>query len=631
MKSVPEYVIDNPNLMQEWDWELNATNHIEPDKISSGSQKTAAWVCSKHNIKYCQIIRAKTRGQNGCPFCKEEYRNSLSRSRYIQGKPVLAETHPELLVEWLGCDNPKYTPYTCLSGSKILANWKCKKCGGEYRSYISNRALHGAGCPYCAGQKVLSGYNDLQTINPVLAQEWSSSNTLCPNQVTPKSNKKVYWTCRLGHEDYLMSIKQRSNGQGCPTCAVQSHTSFPEQAIYFYVKQAFTDALNRYKYDKYEIDIFIPSKNIGIEYNGSFYHKKKGSTDVQKKTYLTSHGITLLTVKEYQTIDDQFGADYYIDDRVPLNHLSLLIINILSDIGCQNIIDVNCSRDSLLIREQYITSINMNSIAQADPRFIQEWDYEKNGKILPEFVSRGSNQKCYWKCPSCGYSYLSSPKSRIRGRGCPVCCNTGSQIVVVSGINNFRSQYPALLDEWDYESNNVDPSNIYGGGDRIINWKCKKGHLYSATLRNRIKGQGCPYCAGKRILPGFNDLLSQNPEIASEWDYELNECTPNQIHYNNQSKIVHWVCNKCGYKWESTVHQRLRCPNCTRRSKQINVYNASDLSFYSTFEDAHSLCEHFNLKYKNQHGNIASVCNRKQKTLLGKYILRHANDDEFEH
>lgn len=123
--------------------------------------------------------------------------------------------------------------------------------------------------------------------------------------------------------------------------------------------------------------------------------------------------------------------------------------------------------------------------------------------------------------------------------------------------------------------------------------------------------------------------MSVNPEIAAEWDYDLNDCLPSGIHYNNQSKIVHWICSKCGHKWLSKVSNRTQCPECKRIKKQINVYDAETLSFLFSFDDSKMLCEHLNINYKKQCGNIASVCSRKQKTLMGKYILRHANDDDL--
>ena len=119
----------------------------------------------------------------------------------------------------------------------------------------------------------------MQSQLPDLAAEWSKKNTIKPTEVTVHSNKKVYWVCPLGHDDYLMSIKQRSNRQGCPVCAQQSQTSFPEQAIFFYLRQV-TTAINRYKLDsRTEIDVYLPEYNIGIEYDGVFFHSEKKAAE----------------------------------------------------------------------------------------------------------------------------------------------------------------------------------------------------------------------------------------------------------------------------------------------------------------------------------------------------------------
>ena len=275
MKTERISITDIPELLEIWDRDANYNISLLPEKVSVGSQKKAFWICKKHNTSYSQIIRSRYRGQTGCEKCKAELLQARGREQYINNKHTLAETNPELIEEWVSCENQKFTPYTCLPGSKVSVKWKCIKCGGEYLATVSNRARLGAGCPYCSGQKVLQGYNDLQTLKPELAQEWSVRNLFLPSQVTLGSNKMVLWNCRMGHKDYLMSIKQRKNGQGCPECAIQSHPSFPEQAMYYYMKKVFPDAENRYKYDRYEIDVFVPSKGIGVEYNGSFYHRKK--------------------------------------------------------------------------------------------------------------------------------------------------------------------------------------------------------------------------------------------------------------------------------------------------------------------------------------------------------------------
>ena len=560
-----KYVIDNAELMAEWDWEKNSVIDLDPCKLTIGSHKHAFWICSKHKTKFEQETRARVKGKRKCPQCYDEWRTSIDRERYIKGKKVLAETHPELVEEWISCDNPKITPQTCVAGSNFMVKWKCPKCGGEYDAYITNRTKRKSSCPYCAGQKVLVGYNDLQSQSPDLAAEWSNKNIIKPTEITTHSNKEVYWICPLGHNDYLLSVKQRSNRQGCPICAKQSQTSFPEQAMFFYLKTLFPDAINRYVYNNKEIDIFLPSKHIGIEYNGYFSHKDKAKKDKEKKNFFNNLGITIITIKEYKYIEEKVNADFYIHERVPCNELNILIKNVLYFLCKENSVDVNCERDTIAIKEQYIVQRKENSIKKLRPDLAREWDYKRNGKITPELVSLGSNISFYWICNNCGNSFKTSPKNRSHGKGCKIC----SRKIIKSGTNDVASVYPHLAEEWDFINNQYDPSHSIAKKSSEYYWLCNLGHSYPATISNRLKGQGCPICNGKKVLAGFNDLLSQKPDLAKEWDYELNDCKPNQIHYNNQSKKIHWVCSICGHKWQYKVRNRNNCPACEEKSEEL--------------------------------------------------------------
>ena len=44
----------------------------------------------------------------------------------------------------------------------------------------------------------------------------------------------------------------------------------------------FPDAQNRKKFGRTELDIFIPSVNIGIEYDGAYWHKNNTIKDLKK-------------------------------------------------------------------------------------------------------------------------------------------------------------------------------------------------------------------------------------------------------------------------------------------------------------------------------------------------------------
>ncbi len=72
--------------------------------------------------------------------------------------------------------------------------------GHSYPAVIAHRVRSGSGCPYCSNHKVLPGFNDLATIDPVVASQWhpTGNGSLTPQQVTPGSRRKVWWLCDKG-------------------------------------------------------------------------------------------------------------------------------------------------------------------------------------------------------------------------------------------------------------------------------------------------------------------------------------------------------------------------------------------------------------------------------------------------
>ena len=62
----------------------------------------------------------------------------------------------------------------------------------------------------------------LADINPDVAQQWhpAKNGTLTSFNVTPGSNKKVWWQCDHGHE-WQTTVSSRNAGNGCPYCSNQ--------------------------------------------------------------------------------------------------------------------------------------------------------------------------------------------------------------------------------------------------------------------------------------------------------------------------------------------------------------------------------------------------------------------------
>lgn len=121
--SEKKHIIDNAELMAEWDWEKNNAIGLTPQILSIGSHKVAFWICLIHKTQYKQVIRDKNFGRRGCSICLRDYKSSINRERCIKDRMVLAETNPDLALEWVGCGDSKITPYTCVSGSNVKVKW----------------------------------------------------------------------------------------------------------------------------------------------------------------------------------------------------------------------------------------------------------------------------------------------------------------------------------------------------------------------------------------------------------------------------------------------------------------------------------------------------------------------------
>lgn len=89
----------------------------------------------------------------------------------------LASVHPELISEWSEKNLP-LTPDKITFGSNKRVWWK-GACGHEWETSVKARSK-GEKCPICSGARVIEGINDLATLKPLLAQEWSEKNELKP-------------------------------------------------------------------------------------------------------------------------------------------------------------------------------------------------------------------------------------------------------------------------------------------------------------------------------------------------------------------------------------------------------------------------------------------------------------------
>ncbi len=215
---------------------------------------------------------------------------------------------------------------------------------------------------------------------------------------------------------------------------------------------------------------------------------------------------------------------------------------------------------------QYVTKgkeIMRKSLEEMYPLIAEFWDASTNG-VEADKVFPGSEKKYWWKCDK-GHRWYRSicAMTRYRKANCPVCNGR----TLMRGINDFASVCPNLLDEWDYEKNNINPHDITYGTHKKAFWKCKKGHSWEASIHGRRNGNKCPICSGMIPEEGVNDLQTLYPELMGEWNYEENckrNLFPNMLKEKSNQKAS-WKCKK-GHIWDAVIAQRTQyctsCPYC---------------------------------------------------------------------
>lgn len=571
MSKVPKHVIaENTKLMAEWDYEKNCALGLDPNILGCASHTKTWWRCKEGHSWYAMISNRDRHGRS-CPYCAHQLP--------IPGETDFATLFPALVAEWHPTKN-NYSPTEIMPGTHKKAWWICSE-GHEWEAEVKSRTS-GVGCPYCSGKKVLKGFNDLATVNPDIAAEWhpTLNGNLTPEDVTDASGRKVWWLCKNGHS-YESHVYNRKAGSGCPKCSNRLRTSFPEQAIFYYVKQEFPDAISGYKdifQSSMELDVFIPSLKVGIEYDGRVYHAEKSNLlrDGRKYAICKNHGILLIRIREIMRKTSLVICDHEIEiPNASDKYLNWAISNLCFHLGRNVAPDVRQDRKLIM---DYLEKRN-TSLATEYPDIAAEWDYDKNAPLVPEMFSPHSNEKVGWKCKQCGNKWDAAIGDRTRpdSTSCPSCAARISSkkrtTTMIRENGSLADNYPELLEEWDYEKNTtLKPEEVTPGSGKKAWWRCKTcGYEWYDYINHRVQRRGCPYCNHKVVIPGKNDLATLRPELMAEWDYRKNTLDPTLTPLHSGKKAW-WKCRICGSQWYAVIASRsdgVGCPNWRNHKKLL--------------------------------------------------------------
>lgn len=297
-------------------------------------------------------------------------------------------------------------------------------------------------------------------------------NIHTPAEIAYGTAKKIFWKCKICGHNWEASPNNRTRNRGCPACKSISHTSFPEQAIFFYAQQVYENVENQYKYDnKFSFDVFIPEIQTAIEYDGAAWHNNTESQkrDESKNKYCQTHNIMLIRLREKNCIkinNDGIIVLYTDSQQQKLEHQ---IKRIFRDVlHCES--DINLSRDYLKILNSFSTKLSNNSVAQMFPdvaKFIKPWN---NNGLTAEKIPYASNKKIYFEY-DCGHKCLQIVESvTLKGHRCGVCNRTAKKRVIGTDKNGNEFHFNSITEA--SKKLQIDIRNI------------------SACLHNKIKSAG---------------------------------------------------------------------------------------------------------------------------------------------
>ncbi len=349
--------------------------------------------------------------------------------------------------------------------------------------------------------------------NDKLRQEYTQDkNSISPDRLTTSSRKKVWWRCENAHEWEATVESRVMKKRGCPYCANQRVLPGQNDFATTHPEKAALWHPERNGKKRPEQYVFGSDSTI-------WWQCEKGHS-WQAKIYAVSRAA-------------ENGCPY-----------------------CRGLRSIPGETD----------------LATTHPDLVPLWDQEKNASLTPQTVTAGSKRKAWWRCEK-GHGWQAQVHSLTNGgTRCPYCAGT----LALTGETDITAVAPEIAKEWDYEKNGPrDPKTVTAASHEKIWWRCELGHSWQAAPFSRTKpnGSGCPYCSGRKVLPGFNDLKTLKPELAKQWHPTMNgTLRPTDVTLGSNKKAW-WQCSD-KHIWQAYIYARTRknasgCPVCAGTVKYI--------------------------------------------------------------
>ena len=216
----------HPDLAKEWHPTKNGD--LRPDQVVAGYKKKVWWLypyddpeTGKHfDFEWEATPNGRAYHESGCPY--------LSNKAVWKGYNDLQTKKPDLAKEWHPTKNGDLRPDQVGVGYNKKVWWLYpyndpetgKHFDFEWEATPNSRTSGETGCPFLSNKDVWTGYNDLKTCCPDIAEEWHPTKNFDkkPEKTMKSAHEKVWWRCKAGHDYYISVYLRTVKGAGCREC-----------------------------------------------------------------------------------------------------------------------------------------------------------------------------------------------------------------------------------------------------------------------------------------------------------------------------------------------------------------------------------------------------------------------------
>lgn len=259
--------------------------------------QTCHELAAKYGGKFLSPIFTKTKDkflwECGCGNTWEASVNNIQQGTWCKicastGK----KTDISVLRAFANKKGGKFLDKTYIN-SEFKGTWECSE--GHIWKAPWRDTQRRSWCPSCHEINTRITYDDLQ-------QKANSHGGKIISTDYLDAHSLLDWECEKKHA-FKMRWNAVHNGQWCPTCRT-GKTSRPMLEIQKFIEDlGFKTELNSRVLDSKEVDVFVPSRKLGIEYHGLVWHSTRVRNipkDYHKNKYLAAvkNGITLLQIFE---------------------------------------------------------------------------------------------------------------------------------------------------------------------------------------------------------------------------------------------------------------------------------------------------------------------------------------------